>query len=133
MAATDQTHPPYNALALRAPSTHGPTENGEWVSRLQDLKPKALRPTHKPFKASAPDCLHIDVKYVPQMPEEDRHRYLFVAIDRTTRWGEGRLGIDPVDQFDPERAETRTSFASIKRRRRPTLGASCATWSALRR
>jgi transposase-like protein len=26
------------------------------------------------------------VKYLPQMADEDRRRYLFVAIDRATRW-----------------------------------------------
>ncbi len=60
--------------------------NGERVSRLKDLKPKALRPAHKPFKAYEPGYLHIDVKYLPQMADEERRRYLFVAIDRATRW-----------------------------------------------
>jgi transposase InsO family protein len=56
------------------------------VSRLQDLKPKAAKPAHKPFKAYEPGYLHVDVKYLPQMADEDRRRYLFVAIDRATRW-----------------------------------------------
>jgi transposase InsO family protein len=56
------------------------------VSRLQDLKPKAPKPTHKPFKAYEPGYLHVDVKYLPQMADEERRRYLFVAIDRATRW-----------------------------------------------
>ena len=56
------------------------------VSRLQDLKPKALRPAHKLFKAYEPGYLHVDVKYLPQMADEERRRYLFVAIDRATRW-----------------------------------------------
>ena len=56
------------------------------VSRLSDLKPKAAKPAHKPFKAYEPGYLHIDVKYLPQMADEDRRRYLFVAIDRATRW-----------------------------------------------
>lgn len=41
---------------------------------------------HKPFKAYAPGFLHVDVKYLPQMADETRRRYLFVAIDRATRW-----------------------------------------------
>jgi transposase InsO family protein len=41
---------------------------------------------HKPFKAYAPGYLHVDVKYLPQMRDEDARRYLFVAIDRATRW-----------------------------------------------
>ena len=55
------------------------------VSNLRDLKGKAPKPTHKPFKAYEP-CLHIDVQYLPQMADETRHRHLFVAIDRATRW-----------------------------------------------
>jgi hypothetical protein len=30
--------------------------------------------------------IHIDVKYLPQMVDETSRRYLFVAIDRATRW-----------------------------------------------
>lgn len=30
--------------------------------------------------------MHVDVKYLPQMPDETQRRYLFVAIDRATRW-----------------------------------------------
>jgi transposase-like protein len=40
----------------------------------------------KTFKDYAPGFLHIDIKYLPQMPDEDHRRYLFVAIDRATRW-----------------------------------------------
>lgn len=56
------------------------------VGSLRDLKPKVPRPAHKPFKAYEPGYIHIDVKYLPQMADEDRRRYLFVAIDRATRW-----------------------------------------------
>ena len=41
---------------------------------------------HQPFKAYAPGYLHVDVKYLPQMADEATRRYLFVAIDRATRW-----------------------------------------------
>ena len=40
----------------------------------------------KAFKDYAPGFPHVDVKYLPQMPDEDSRRYLFVAIDRATRW-----------------------------------------------
>ena len=30
--------------------------------------------------------MHIDVKYLPQMADKNKRRYLFVAIDRATRW-----------------------------------------------
>ena len=40
----------------------------------------------KSFKDYEPGFIHIDIKYLPKMPDEDRRRYLFVAIDRATRW-----------------------------------------------
>lgn len=46
----------------------------------------ADKPKAKPFKAYVPGFVHVDVKYLPQMVDEDRRRYLFVAIDRATRW-----------------------------------------------
>ena len=30
--------------------------------------------------------IHIDIKYLPQMPDEASRRHLFVAIDRAKRW-----------------------------------------------
>ncbi len=41
---------------------------------------------HKPFKAYEPGYVHVDVKYLPQMQDESQRRYVFVAIDRATRW-----------------------------------------------
>ncbi|RZU99603.1 IS481 family transposase [Spiribacter vilamensis] len=58
------------------------------VARLADLAPaepcEAVKA--KPFKAYEPGYIHIDYKYLPQMPDESGRRYLFVAIDRATRW-----------------------------------------------
>jgi len=56
------------------------------VGNLRNLKVKAARPKHSGFKAYEPGYLHIDVKYQPQMTDETSRRYLFVAIDRATRW-----------------------------------------------
>jgi transposase InsO family protein len=42
--------------------------------------------TVKTFKDYEPGFVHIDIKYLPQMPDESQRRYLFVAIDRATRW-----------------------------------------------
>ena len=50
------------------------------VSRLP-VEEAPARPT-KAFKAYEPGYLHVDVKYLPQMPDETQRRYLFVAIDR---------------------------------------------------
>ena len=40
----------------------------------------------KSFKAYEPGFVHVDVKYLPQMPDETSRKYLFVGIDRATRW-----------------------------------------------
>ncbi|MCF4117468.1 IS481 family transposase, partial [Rhodovulum sulfidophilum] len=55
------------------------------LGNLRALKPKGPKPAHGSFKADEPGYLHIDIKYLPQMADEDRRRYLFVAIDRATR------------------------------------------------
>lgn len=78
------------------------------VGNLRDLKAKEARPKHSGFKAYEPGYVHIDVKYLPQMADETSRRYLFVAIDRATRW----------------------VFASTTTRQRPTPGAFCGTWNA---
>lgn len=58
------------------------------VARLADLRPLEPVPVSagKGFKPYVPGYLHIDYKYLPQMPDEASRRYLFVAIDRATRW-----------------------------------------------
>jgi transposase-like protein len=59
------------------------------VANLRDLIPqdeKGQEPKHKTFKDYDPGFVHVDVKYLPQMPDEDRRTYLFAAIDRATRW-----------------------------------------------
>jgi hypothetical protein len=44
------------------------------VGDLNALKPKELTVTGKCFKAYAPGFLHIDVKYLPQIPDETGRR-----------------------------------------------------------
>jgi len=62
------------------------------VGNLRELQAKALadagetKPAPKTFKDYEPGFLHMDIKYLPQMPDESHRRYLFVAIDRATRW-----------------------------------------------
>jgi transposase InsO family protein len=61
----------------------------EGMSRLEDVIPNAEGETIAPkktFKDYEPGFIHIDFKYLPQMPDETSRRYLFVAIDRATRW-----------------------------------------------
>ena len=56
------------------------------VGNLNAFKPKTPAQPHKAFKSYEPGYLHMDVKYLPQMQGESARRYLFVAIDRATRW-----------------------------------------------
>ncbi len=58
------------------------------VGCLRDLYPKDPQ-TNKPvksFKDYPPGFFHIDIKYLPKMPDEEKRSYLYVAIDRATRW-----------------------------------------------
>ncbi len=56
------------------------------VGPLRALKAASPRPRHSAFKAYEPGSIPIDLKYLPPMADESRRRYLFVAIDRATRW-----------------------------------------------
>jgi hypothetical protein len=55
------------------------------VGNLQALKPKEASPAHGSFKACEPGCLHVDIKYLPQMADESARRDLFVAFARAKR------------------------------------------------
>ena len=51
------------------------------------MQPTRARPTAvSTFIGYEPGFIDIDIKYLPQMPDETARRYLFVAIDRATRW-----------------------------------------------
>lgn len=59
------------------------------VSNLKALTPRDeadIKIKHKTFKDYEPGFVHVDVKYLPQMPDKDSRTYLFAAIDRATRW-----------------------------------------------
>ncbi|MDK2127116.1 DDE-type integrase/transposase/recombinase, partial [Parachitinimonas caeni] len=62
----------------------------EGVGNLKQLQaslhPESPEGPRKGFKDYAPGYFHVDIKYLPQMPDETARRYLFVAIDRATRW-----------------------------------------------
>jgi transposase InsO family protein len=61
----------------------------EGMARLEYVIPKAEGETIAPkqtFKDYEPGFVHIDIKYLSRMPDETSRRYLFVAIDRATRW-----------------------------------------------
>ena len=69
------------------------------VSNLKTLQPEieGEEAPKKTFKDYEPGFLHIDIKYLPQMPDETQRRYLFVAIDRATRWVYFRIYRDQTD------------------------------------
>lgn len=50
------------------------------------MRAKASKPKHSAFKTYEPSYIHIDVKYLQQMQNETNCLYLFLAIDRATRW-----------------------------------------------
>jgi IS30 family transposase len=58
------------------------------VSNLRALipTPEGSKQAPQKFKDYELGFVHADIKYLPQMPDEPQHRYLFVAIERTTRW-----------------------------------------------
>ncbi len=55
------------------------------LAALEKQEKAAQQTSHKPFKAYEPGYVHVDVKHLPQVPDEDHKRYLFVANDRATR------------------------------------------------
>ena len=56
------------------------------AGRLRDRKATDGTPEHSGLKAYKPRYIHIDVKYPPHMANETSRGYLFVAIDRASRW-----------------------------------------------
>ena len=56
------------------------------LAALANPQPDGVPAAPKTFKDYDPGFVHVDIKYLPQMPDEAQHRYLFVAIDRATRW-----------------------------------------------
>ena len=76
-----------NALASRSGIDRCLRRHG--VANLRQLQSDELEgapPVVKTFKSYEPGFVHVDIKYLPQMPDEASRRYLFVAIDRATRW-----------------------------------------------
>ncbi len=65
---------------------------------------------HKAFKDYVPGFVHMDVKYLPQMQDEAKRRYLLVAIDRATRrvfvqvkgWVRGSENVLTISSASPQ-------------------------------
>ncbi len=49
-------------------------------------RPYSLNRPTSPLNPTSQAYLHVDIKYLPQMADETARSYLFVAIDRATRW-----------------------------------------------
>ena len=76
------------------------------VSNLKALRlsmEPQIKPPLKTFKDYDPGFIHIDIKYLPRMPDESEHRYLYVGIDRATRWVH-------LDVFPDKEATTAAAF-----------------------
>ncbi|RZU98545.1 integrase-like protein [Spiribacter vilamensis] len=58
------------------------------VSNLRDLvaQPEDEVKPAKTFKDYEPKFVHVDINYLPAMADEEGRTYLFVAIDRASRW-----------------------------------------------
>ena len=58
------------------------------VSNLKQLIPaeEGEKKTKKAFENYEPGFVHVDIKYLPKMSDEVNRKYLFVGIDRATRW-----------------------------------------------
>lgn len=78
--AREFVHPELSRAAL------GRLLRREGISKLSEMIPSEQKTAHKQFKDYDPGFLHVDIKYLPQMPDEIARSYLFVAIDRATRW-----------------------------------------------
>ncbi len=65
--------------SLSAPPRRGPS----WPTCCRRQK---ATPLPKTFKDYEPGFVHVDVTYLPRMPDEAEHRYLIAAIDRASRW-----------------------------------------------
>ena len=60
----------------------------EYMAKLADLQPKepGQDKPKKTLKDYVPGVVYVDIKYLPQMPDETSRSYLFVAINRASRW-----------------------------------------------
>jgi transposase InsO family protein len=83
LAVTRQfIHPRVSRSGLgRCLRRHGVADLAK-LAPVEDVK-QAVK---KSFKDYVPGFIHVDIKYLPQMPDETERSYLFVAIDRATRW-----------------------------------------------
>jgi len=56
------------------------------LKALRAREQRADKPNPKRFKDDEPGFVHVDLKYLPQMPDEQQRKCLFAVLDRATRW-----------------------------------------------
>jgi transposase InsO family protein len=85
-----------NPAASRSGLDRGLRRHG--VSPLKSLYPQVEgeAATKKTFKDDEPGFLPIDITYLTHMPDDTQRRYLFVAIDRATRWVYRHISRDQI-------------------------------------
>ena len=81
----------------------------------------------KTVKDYEPSFVHIDIKYLPHMPDETARRYLFVAIDWATRWVFLRLYVDQSEASSVDFLEWLHEAAPMKITQVLTDNGSCFT------
>jgi len=89
------------------------------VGSLRALQAAALEaagetPPAKTFKDYEPGFVHIDIKYLTQMPDEAARRYLFAAIDRAARWVFLRVSADQSEASSVDLLERLHRAAPMK-------------------
>ena len=79
--------------------------------RAQQLgESESANKSPKTFKDYEPGFIHVDIKYLPQLPEESERSYLYIAIDRASNW-------TYFEVHDDRKAQTARSFlANLIRR-----------------
>lgn len=65
---------------------HGVSNLKEMEKARAQADGTATGKPRKGFRDYQPGFVHVDVKYLPRMADETRRKYLFVGIDRATRW-----------------------------------------------
>ena len=93
---------------------HGVGNLRELQAAAREADGKATAKPVKSFKNYEPGFVHVDIKYLPQMPDESSRRYLFVAIDRATRWVFLRVYGDQTDASSVDFLERLHEAAPMK-------------------
>ena len=86
-----------NPAISRAGLGHCLCRHGVADLRSPVERESATSVTNRVFKDYEPGFVHIDIKYLPQLPDERPRPYLFGPIDRATRWGYVDLHADHTD------------------------------------